>query len=495
MLRVLLFYLLIFNIHSSPPTQNQDADASYFAYKIYDGVDTLNTDYGCVIKSHQSAMNGAYAVWKHYRTKECYVIIRGTKLNEINTDLLTDMNVVEIYDEELGVYVHNGVRLRTEFILADIGDGLKECRRDIIITGHSLGGSITHYLFLKYVKRHYYDWGEQQKASKFKAVMFSAPQLTTRSNNQLLVNYENNINWYKYESEFGAELVRTIKNAGFLGAIALFFGGQIALSQAAFDIIQSIHYGDYIPGNKYYLWNGGGKEDYRYIFGKNWNIGEHTWAKFNYDAITVNGWGTESPAGEDWDKTNCLQMNYLGFLNEEKDIKSKSNPKDLIFKYDDGTIEIDTAHCENVDDYEIAVKYEDIILYTKNSSNTPSYILKRILDNEKEYEYAICSDTNFILKQCDENCKCHEITKNDRPKTINQCSSYQLDSTMKCMVDEKYKKVETKVYFSLVGQTKIDDYYLMDYFCNNQIYQRGNYNNANKIFHSFELILLIILLF
>ena len=76
---VLLLYSLMFVVISSAPTQNQDADAAWLSNKIYEGVNTMNTDSGCVIKSHQSEKNGAYAVWKHYRTKECYVVIRGTK--------------------------------------------------------------------------------------------------------------------------------------------------------------------------------------------------------------------------------------------------------------------------------------------------------------------------------------------------------------------------------------------------------------------------------
>jgi triacylglycerol esterase/lipase EstA (alpha/beta hydrolase family) len=91
---------------------------------------------------------------------------------------------------------------RGDSVLAHIGEILKECKRHIIIIGHSLGGWIYYYIFLQYVKRHLYNWGLKEKASRFKAVIFAAPQLLTRSNNQLLINYEDNINWYKYGADF-----------------------------------------------------------------------------------------------------------------------------------------------------------------------------------------------------------------------------------------------------------------------------------------------------
>ena len=53
---VLLLYSLMFVVISSAPTQNQDADAAWLSNKIYEGVNTMNTDSGCVIKSHLKKM-------------------------------------------------------------------------------------------------------------------------------------------------------------------------------------------------------------------------------------------------------------------------------------------------------------------------------------------------------------------------------------------------------------------------------------------------------
>ncbi len=66
---------------------------------------------------------------------------------------------------------------------------------------------------------------------------------------------------------------------------------------------------------------------------------------------------------------------------------------------------------------------------------------------------------------------------------------------MFCLIDGIPKIVELTDLFSIMGQTKIDNYYLMDYYCLNETYQRGNYkNSSNKISLSFILFLIIFIL-
>lgn len=52
---------------------------------------------------------------------------------------------------------------------------------------------------------------------------------------------------------------------------------------------------------------------------------------------------------------------------------------------------------------------------------------------------------------------------------------------MNCLIDGISKQIRLKSFFGLTVETKIDDYYLMDYFCMNETYRRGNYQeNKDK---------------
>ena len=114
--------------------------------------------------------------------------IRGAKtLN----DVFTDSVVSEGIDKEIEMKVHSGVKWRAEFYINKIEDKLKVCAEYIIITGYSLGNSIAYYLYLLYVKRHLEDWGQKNKASRFKVVLFASPALATKSEKENILNFNN----------------------------------------------------------------------------------------------------------------------------------------------------------------------------------------------------------------------------------------------------------------------------------------------------------------
>lgn len=288
---ILLLYLFIVSIVAKPneaPNEMQDADAAWLSNTIYDGVFDMDTPYGSIFHWKEKV----YAIWQQKYTGECYVVIRGTKSPR---DYLTDITVGEYVDNEIGVKVHYGVKQRTDEIFNHIGDQLKICNGDIIITGHSLGGAVAHYLFLKYVKKHYYDWGLKNKACNFKAVMFGAPQLVSETTNKFLKQQENYINYYKYENDLGPELIRTVRRSWILEkSLSVLSWINIDLFKVPNSVYQTIckvSYGDYIPGNKYHLLKNGQKKSYpEYKLLENLSLSDHVSFYLTVNALTKNVW-------------------------------------------------------------------------------------------------------------------------------------------------------------------------------------------------------------
>lgn len=445
----------------------------------------MDTDSGYVFHRHESNSYGAFAVWKQKKTGECYVVIRGTKTL---SDIFTDADVEEYYDQEIQVRVHSGVRKRTQFIIENIGDNLKICTEDIIITGHSLGGSIAYYLYLLYIKRHLEDWGQKNKVSRFKAVLFAAPALITRSGKENLANFDNYVHWFKYGRDCIPFIIGRVKSSLLFEIMSQILSSlTFGISKEAFNKVQTVNYGYYHPGQKYHLINGE-KKDYQLDFcGFDMlAILDHMDFSKSVDILTKIWYQTS----QFYIKNNNNTIDCLEFINEE----DKSSSQESSSNSD--IIDIDTADCEDISGYTSMINFTNAILYMKKNTDDTSYIIKRLLDNEKEYEYAMCIDKQFVLKQCNDKCQCHEVIKNERPEEITRCNSYQVENVLNCLVDGNPKEISVTEYFSVVRQLKIDNYYLMDYFCWNQTYSRGNFinkqeNNSVKIKTSISFLLLL----
>ena len=133
------------------------------------------------------------------------------------------------------------------------------------------------------------------------------------------------------------ELVNLLKGTTSTAIVLMIASGQITLSSEVLNILLSVQYGNYIPGNKYYLWHTGKKEPYRSFFEKNWNMADHINLDRTVNAILKKGWGNENVSPGQSDTTNCLQFEFAQFLEEEGNNK---NIKYLNNESDDGTINI-----------------------------------------------------------------------------------------------------------------------------------------------------------
>lgn len=107
---------------------------------------------------------------------------------------------------------------------------------------------------------------------RFKAVIFGAPRLITKSNNPFLVQLEKNINWYKYEDDLVPNIINTVKRSRSFTILMFLLKNSFLknniyfeIAENAYNTVKSVSYGDYIPGNKYYLTKWGQRKQYGFF--------------------------------------------------------------------------------------------------------------------------------------------------------------------------------------------------------------------------------------
>lgn len=482
-----IFFVLFF-IHiclALRPTHNQVVHSAELSEKIYTGAMNMGKTDGEVIKyaNENTLEKDSYAIWKKKDTGDCYVVVRGTrvymKLEWINPikaleslyDILTDLNYPEVYDSDIGAYVHNGVKLRGDWIMGHIGNTLEEkCKSDIIFTGHSLGGAVANYIYLKFRNNFRKNIKKTFLTSlKMKLVMFGAPKLISSSTNPTVKNFGDNVYWYKYNSDIGNEIVSIFKGpAGTINKIFKSTKSKDAeLISNLISTLSDVHYGEYAWGKKCRLNAKSGFnalcDNYENIWWTNGNVMDHNMQRY-IKSLTYNGRG-----------------------ETKKNVLKKSGEENIV--------DIETIKCENTDGYNLTVESGELYLYEVSQN----YIAKRVLDNGKEVEYAVCGDHGFYLKQCNSKCECHIVTKNDRPKEITMCTSGDLEGPKNCYVDGEIMSVDTYFYHEIMSETKIKGNYLVDYYCHDDMYQRGNYEAPkqkaeSKTASTFVTLLFVVLL-
>lgn len=257
-----LIYIVTFIICAAAvrPTQNQLAFSVSLSKLLKDGVDNLNTKDGCVINSYKNGQvskeDETYAIWKNYKTKDCYIVVKG------EDGVMASIKSIELqkatYDEEIKANVRAGTRA-TGVTFTDsinLSNKLKECKRDIIITGHGSGGSIAHYLFLSLAKKHYKNTTDGIKGTSFKGVLFGSPLYITQTQDESLKDLEKNIEYYEYEGDGVPSLVKFVKAAFTLQDIVrqlLKIFGIIDIPVDVYKTVKDVPYGDYYPGNYFIL--------------------------------------------------------------------------------------------------------------------------------------------------------------------------------------------------------------------------------------------------
>jgi len=455
--------LLLGLVLAKPPTQNEVANAAILSKHIYDGdVAQHMKGNGEVIESHNDPYHGSYLIFKH-NTGHCYVVMRGTDNKDFPDnilDWLTNLNTAETYDKDLDTYVQSGVKNRGDWTRGQIGaisQLQRRCTRDIIFTGHSLGGAVAQYLYYKYKKDAYYRdkaLGQHvtlvSKSRKLKVVMFGTPGFIGPIKGTWFKQCKQDGYWYKYKKDIVPDVVKTAKLLGISTSVYR----SMMLTQLSplrkylnfkLDQIVSVSYGANTFGHKCLLSEDTGFvpncNNYRgYNIFDSYSVADH--APENYESsILSNGFGEED---------------YVRSSREE-------NSTDSNFTL-----------CMDVSKYNMTVLFEDSVYY-EELSNSSNYIIARLLDNEEEVEYSVCGESGFSLLQCDSQCNCHEVTKNNRPNTISFCSSGEQEGSFTCLVDGVEMAVDYTEAFMVQSETKIGNYYLMDYLCHDEIHQRGNY--------------------
>ena len=191
-----------------------------------------------------------------FGNKKLWEFLRCYQRNTFFKCILADSDVHEVIDTEIEIKFHSEVKGRADFYINKIDDKLKVYTENIIKTDHGLGGFIAYYLYLLYVKRHLEGWGQKNKASRFKAALFSAPALTTKSEKENIANFDIYVNWYKYCGDCFLFIIDKAKNYLIFFILSKIFSSMgFTITEEVYTKVQEVSYGQHHPGHKYHLIN------------------------------------------------------------------------------------------------------------------------------------------------------------------------------------------------------------------------------------------------
>ena len=126
---------------------------------------------------------------------------------------------------------------------------------------YSLGGSIAYYLYIYYMLRGIQKIGDYYTRFPDLKQCCCSTILITKSGKESIVIFDNYVHWFKYGRD-GITFIfgKVVASKKFYIVSKLFSSYGIHITEEDYNIVKTVNYGYYSPGQKYYLIDGEKKE-------------------------------------------------------------------------------------------------------------------------------------------------------------------------------------------------------------------------------------------
>jgi len=211
---------------------------------------------------------------------------------------------------------------------------------------------------------------------------------------------------------------------------------------------------------------------------------------FNIDSVVVDD------DFDNMDEKKALQIfkKQLFNVNENETIEILNNYYSTL-RNDINDIYSDDSDDSSVSGNSGVSSNTDISSNSNDFNNSNDYVIVKKLPDTDEIEYAICTENGFILKQCNLDCVCHDVVKNQRPKTVELCNPDSEEGPAICLIDGEKKNVERNDYLGMEHEMIVNGQYITTYMCYGVEYERGNYSGASSILIGSMVLILFAFLF